>query len=132
MTSFMHCKYVTAILALTLLGCGEPPIPTGTVRGTIEVNGKAYGGNAEIALLSPSTGQGATAPIEADGTFEIDKPLPTGEYVAFLTPRSDPNATGAVPVTIDTSVPDKYWNEAMSDLRVNIDAGENQVGLVIE
>ncbi|MEW4529389.1 MAG: carboxypeptidase regulatory-like domain-containing protein [Maioricimonas sp. JB045] len=132
MNSFDNCRYLVAALALAMLGCGEPPIPTGTVRGTVEVSGKAYGGNAEIVLLSPTTGQGATAPINEDGTFEISKPLPTGEYVAFLTPKSDPNATGAVPVTIDTSVPDKYWNEAMSDLRVTVDAGENQVGLVIE
>ena len=123
---------VIAILALMLTGCGEPPIPTGTVRGTIEAGGKPYGGDAEIVLLSPSTGQGATAPIQSDGTFEIAKPLRTGEYVAFLTPKSDPNATGAVPVTIDTSIPDKYWNEAMSDLRVIVDEGENQVRLEIK
>lgn len=123
---------VIAILALMLAGCGEPPIPTGTVRGTIEVDGKAYTGDAEIVLLSPTTGKGATTPIQSDGTFEFPEPLQTGEYVAFLTPKSDPNATGAVPVTIDTSIPDKYWNEAMSDLRVIVNEGENQVRLQIE
>lgn len=128
----MHRVCLAALTTCLLAaGCGEPPFPKGTVRGTIEVNGKTYSNPNDIVLLSTATGQGATAPIQPDGTFEITEAIPTGTYVAFFTPRADPNATSAVPVTIDTTIPDKYWNEATSDLEVNVEAGENQVGLVI-
>ncbi|MEW4531311.1 carboxypeptidase regulatory-like domain-containing protein [Maioricimonas sp. JC845] len=127
--------YRVCLAALTTCllaaGCGEPPIPKGTVRGTVEVGGKTYSNPNDVVLLSTATGQGATAPIQPDGTFAITKGIPTGTYVAFFAPRADPNATSAVPVTIDTTIPDKYWNEATSDLEVNVEAGENQVGLVI-
>ncbi|QDU37339.1 hypothetical protein Mal4_16490 [Maioricimonas rarisocia] len=128
----MHRVTMAALATLLLVaGCGEPPIPKGTVRGTIEVDGKTYTGKNDVVLLSTSTGQGATAPIQPDGTFHVTEGIPTGTYVAFFAPRADPNATSAVPVTIDTTIPDKYWNEATSDLEVNVEAGENQVGLVI-
>jgi len=35
-------------------------------------------------------------------------------------------------VTIDTSLPDKYWNESMTDLSVDISEGENTPTIVFE
>lgn len=119
---------LACFVSVLFVGCGES-VSTGTVRGKVTLDGAPYA-DAAVVLVSPETGQAATADIQPDGTFTIETPLPVGSYVAFLAPKSaGSEAAGDEPVevSIDTSVPDKYWSEATSDIEVQITEGENDV-----
>lgn len=124
---------VISVLGVVFAGCGKSE-PVGTVRGKVTLNDQPYTG-ASIMFLSLDTGQGGTAEIQPDGTFRIQTPLPVGSYTAFLEPKSiapeslDPTAPGfeAKLSETDPSVPEKYWNEATSDITIQVTEGENEV-----
>ena len=54
--------------------------------------------------------------------------IEVGEYIVYLAPRleEDP-AAEPKPVSIDSTVPEKYWSEATSDIRCEIKPGTNQI-----
>jgi hypothetical protein len=113
-------------------GCsGESPPPTGTVSGTMAFATPPTAG-MDLIIISPSTGKAASTKIEADGNFSFPQPMLVGEYTAYLAPQADPNAQEAVAVTFDKSIPDKFWNEIESPLRVSISEGENTASLKVE
>ena len=115
-------------LSALLVGC-EEPVSTGTVRGKVTLDDAPYG-DAAVVFISPETGQAGSADIQADGTFTIETPLPVGSYVVFLAPKSAMSeAAGDQPVeeSVDESVPEKYLNEATSDISIEIVEGPNDV-----
>ncbi|PHS17645.1 MAG: hypothetical protein COA78_02665 [Blastopirellula sp.] len=118
------------ILTLCLVGCGDSGPPTGTVEGTITLDGKPYTG-ASIIVFSIDTGAGSNANLTADGGFKLEDPIPVGSYVAYLAPAYDDTETEAKPVVIDNTVPSKYWNESETDLKVEVKEGENKVTLAM-
>ena len=73
------------------------------------------------------TGKAGTNNINADGTFNLKDPLPVGAYKVYLAPKVDAASDQPKPVTMDKNVPDKYWNEASTDISVQVVAGENDV-----
>ena len=83
-------------------------------------------------ILDPQTGKAASTQVEPDGAFSFGSPMLTGEYIAYLAPQMDPNAQEAVAVKIDRTIPEKYWNEIQSPLRVKIGEGTNVADLLIE
>ncbi len=109
------------------LGCGSSK-PTGTVKGTVTLNGAPYA-DAGLVFLSMETGQGGAVDIQAGGTFELAEPLPTGTYTVYLSPKAAEAGDQPKPVSIDRAVPDKYWNEASSDLKIEVKEGENTIPL---
>ncbi len=115
------------VIGCLVIGCGRRSKPTGTVSGTVTLDGKPYV-DASVIFFSPATGQGGSANINPDGTFQLPKPIEVGEYIVYLAPRleEDP-AAEPKPVSIDSTVPEKYWSEATSDIRCEIKAGANQV-----
>jgi hypothetical protein len=119
-----------ALLAMTIIGCGKSA-PMGMVEGTVTLNGEPYS-DAAVVFLSLTTGQGGTADIQAGGRFKFATPLPVGTYTVFLAPKLDPSASDEQPVIIDQSVPDKYWNEAASDISIQVSEGENKVEVRLE
>ena len=114
-----------------LVGC-EEKISTGTVRGKVTLDDAPFA-DAAVQFASPDSGQAATADIQPDGTFTIETPLPVGSYVVFLIPKSAMSETaGDQPVEeepIDESVPEKYLNEATSDITIEVVEGENDVSV---
>ncbi|MEQ9411791.1 MAG: hypothetical protein RIK87_29010 [Fuerstiella sp.] len=114
-----------------LPGCGEAPPPTGTVSGVVEFV-KPPTSSLDLLVISPSTGKGASTQIAEDGAFEFEEPLLVGEYTAYLAPQSDPTIQEAVAVTLDKAVPEKYWNEVQSPLKISVSEGENTVSLKVE
>ena len=119
-----------ALLAMTLAGCSKPA-PTGTVEGTVTLNGEPYT-DAAVVFLDLTTGQGGTANIEGGGTFKIETPMPVGSYTVYLAPKLGADTGEAQPVTIDQSVPEKYWNEATSDISIPVAEGPNKVEVLLE
>lgn len=115
-------------VALWGVGCGEPKPPQGTLEGTVLLNDTPYE-NAAIMFYSPTTGPAGIAELQPGGTFKLDTPVAVGKYTAYLTPKAVPeDPSGApVPVSIDSSVPEKYWNEATSDVTVEVKEGPNTV-----
>lgn len=115
------------LVSVFLIGCGRRGKPTGTVSGTVTFDGKPYT-DASVIFFSPATGQGGSANINPDGTFQLPKPIEVGEYIVYLAPRLEENpAAEPKPVSIDSTVPEKYWSESTSDIRCEIKAGANQV-----
>jgi hypothetical protein len=113
------------LLSMIAVGCSKSA-PTGTVKGKVTLDDEPYS-NAAVMIVSMETGQGGTADIQSDGTFTLAEPIPVGSYTAYLAPKASENETQeAQAVTIDTSVPDKYWSE-MSDIKVDVAEGENDV-----
>ncbi len=121
------------LLGLLAGGCGDSTGPTGTVQGKVLLGETPYT-DASVVLLDPQTGQAGSADIQPDGSFTISTPLPTGTYTAFLAPESageTPNGQPQ-PVTIDESVPEKYWNESTSDIQVEVNEGMNNVTIQLK
>lgn len=130
--SFIRAKFLSLIPFVTLaacltVGCSGEHIPTGTVTGTVQLDGKPYS-DADVIFLSLDSGKGATGAVQADGSFTLSDPIPVGIYQIFLAPKAPPEGQDEpTPVKIDQSVPDKYWNESSTDLSTQITEGENTV-----
>ncbi len=117
---------MAAGLAVAVVAGCSPSVPMGTVSGTVTLNGQPYD-DAAVMLLDLDSGQAAGADIQPGGSFKIADPLPVGTYKVYLAPPSqtEEEAEMAKPITIDTSVPDKYWNEASTDVTITVEEGEN-------
>jgi hypothetical protein len=118
------------ICLTTFLGCGGAA-GTGSVEGKVSLNGQPYT-DAAVVLLSLETGQAGSADIQADGSFRLENRLPVGTYKVYLAPKTETSTDEPVPVTVDQSVPSKYWNEASTDITVEIGEGDNQVEVPLQ
>ena len=117
---------LACLVSVLFVGCGQT-ISTGTVQGKVTLDDAPYA-DAAVVFMSRDSGQAASADLQADGTFTIETPLPVGSYVVFLAPKSAVSETaGDQPVeeSIDESVPEKYWNEATSDVSFEVVEGPN-------
>ena len=118
---------------LAAMGCSESQ-PMGTVKGTVSVKGKPYT-DAAVMFVSTASGQGSGGDIGADGSFTLADPLPVGTYTVYFAPKSiaPEDATAApVPIHMDKSVPEKYWNEASSDIKVEVKEGDNNIPVEVK
>lgn len=120
----------SALLVVIFSGCGEAPLPKGTVSGIIEFK-KAPSSELDIIIFDASTGSAASTSIK-DGQFDFGDPVLTGNYVAYLAPQAKPDAQEAFAVKLDTSIPDQYYNETTSPLNFKVDQGNNKVSFVVE
>jgi hypothetical protein len=130
MLSWRRCLRQLSLVLLSVclvacLGCGSST-PTGTVKGTVTLNGAPYA-DAAVIFLSLKTGQGDSTDIQAGGTFQLPTPLQTGTYTVYLAPKAVEASEQPTPVSIDQTVPEKYWNEAASDIKIEVNEGENDV-----
>ena len=116
---------LVVLMFVLVIGCGKSE-PVGTVQGTVTFDGTPYT-NAAVIFLSLTTGQGGTADIQSDGTFKITTPLPVDTYRVYLAPKLGEATGEAQPVRIDQSIPDKYWNEAATDISIDVAEGSNTV-----
>lgn len=128
---------VLMCVAVISSGCGAsgPVFKTGTLSGTVKIGDKPFDADAVLMFLDNSSGQAYTTPVAADGTFTVDGKVRVGTYVVYLAPKPqapDDPAMQPTGVTMDTSMPDKYWNEASSDLKVTVNEGENTPTIVFK
>ncbi|MBC8873920.1 MAG: carboxypeptidase regulatory-like domain-containing protein [Planctomycetes bacterium] len=115
-----------SLSSVVFVGCGKST-PEGTVQGKVTLDDAPYA-DATVVFLSLETGQAGSADIQSDGTFRVEAPLPVGTYVVYLAPKADEDmGEQPKPETIDQTVPDKYWDEGASDIKIEIHEGENDV-----
>ncbi len=133
-TSLARSLVIAAgLMAMLAAGC-EKSVPTGKVKGKVLLDDAPYA-DAAVVFLSPTTGQAASADIGPDGTFQMKEPMQVGTYTVYLAPKSESAGAGAeepTAVSVDQAVPDKYWNEASSDISIEIEEGENNVTVPLE
>jgi len=123
---FAQLLLLSAGLAIGICaGCGSSK-STGTVKGSVTLGGAPYA-DAAVVFLSMDTGQGSSVDIQSGGSFELPEPIPTGTYTVYLAPKAAEAGDQPKPVSIDQAVPDKYWNEAASDIKIEVKEGENSV-----
>ena len=120
-----HLLCVLCLCTAMFAGCGKSK-PMGTVKGTVTLDGQPYA-DASIVFLSLTSGQAASVDIQAGGTFQLPSPLPADTYTVYLAPKAGNPSDEPKPVSIDATVPDKYWNEAASDIKIEVKEGENNV-----
>ncbi|MGB9690319.1 carboxypeptidase regulatory-like domain-containing protein [Thermogutta sp.] len=122
-----YCVLIVILVVWANTGCSGRKIkPKGIVQGKIIFKGRPYT-EASVVFLNRATGQGGSANIEADGSFKLPKPIEVGTYIVYLAPKmeNDP-AAEPKPVSIDKSVPEKYWSEATSDIQFEVQKGLNE------
>ena len=117
---------LTGFLACTCcwIGCGEGK-STGSISGKVTYQGKPQT-TGVVLLADPDAGIGATAVLDASGTYKILS-LPTGEYQVAIgqppVPTPEQSSQGAQIVKLD--IPDKYLDPRTSGLTATIREGEN-------
>ena len=111
------------------IGCGGEP--SGSVSGKVTYNGKpvTIGG---VLFVNPDTGIGASAELDASGSYKVLS-LRTGEYqVTIQRPRApspEEMAKGAQLKKPD--VPDKYLDPQTSGMTATITEGKNSVDFTL-
>lgn len=124
--------FVMSLFSVCFLsGCGggAESVPSGTVSGTIKVNGKALT-QGRVNFVSSTTGTGAYADLKDDGSYEIPGEVPVGDYRVYITSvglgDAPPSETGN-PELKDAlkDVPKKYQGEQTTDLQAAVKEGEN-------
>lgn len=121
---------IVCVCALTAVGC-KPTQPMGIVKGVVKLNDEPYD-DAAVVFLSLQSGQALSADIQAGGTFQLPAPLPTDMYTVYLAPKIAASTDEPKPVSIDAAVPDKYWSEAASDIKIEVKEGENDVQVLLK
>ena len=121
---------LVSLVTVLFVGCGETAGPTGSVKGKVTLDDAPYSGDASVVFMSTVTGQAGTGDIQSDGTFTLGAPLPVGSYVVFIGPKSAASEDGVEEPSeekMDESLPEKYLNEASSDIKIDIVEGDNDV-----
>lgn len=125
-TLWLGLPTVVVVLLGMLAGCTKSE-PMGMVQGKVTLNGQPFS-NARLNFISSTTGMASAADIESDGSFKVATPMKAGTYTVFLAPKSeaDPDhpTAGTGP---DPKVPQAYWNQSSSPIKVEIKAGPNDI-----
>lgn len=112
-------------------GCSNEP-PKGTVSGTVTFEGKPYS-NAGVMFISLETGNGSGGDIKPDGSYALADPIPVGTYSVYFAPKAVELAPGAQPppAYMDKTIPEKYWGEGSTDIKIDVKEGPNVVPIDI-
>ncbi len=131
-TSTFKALGASAFFVLLVLGCdGKPDLPTGTVSGQVTYHDGQPLKNAEISFIAPQLASSASAQLDADGKYTVNKPLKAGKYQVMVAPPAAPYKPGDAPATkpieIDnTDIPAKYRDCATSGLTAEVKEGANE------
>jgi len=122
------------LLLFTASGCGEVET-TGTVSGTVSLDGSPLAVAADVVFQEAVTGHGASATIK-EGAFQFEKPVITGDYKVYVqaTPPV-PNPMAATSETLPPAVeiPARYrLASGKSPLKATVVEGENKFDFELE
>ena len=117
--------FSTALVVISLSGCGPTPDPTGSLTGTVKSNGEIYDGKCIVSISGDSgrVNRGTTA--NENGSYEVTE-IPFGDYQVrvFEKPNNEPIEVR------DKRIPGKYRSVETSGLTFTI-ASEEPVVLDI-
>lgn len=123
-------RKASAVCLLCLLaGCGGAQAeskPMGTVSGSVTLKGKPLT-DCRVNLISDQLGASAGGDLQADGSFTLDGPVPAGNYAVFITMPEIFTPAQAQSKSGLSSVPKKYRSQSTTDLKADIQQGENKV-----
>jgi hypothetical protein len=119
-----------AAAALLLSGCGDDRPKTALVRGTVTYRNKPVP-NGTIIFI-PADGTAATGTIGRDGsytltTFRQGDGAILGTHKVVVMALKETDNTPAPPI-----VPLKYMSQTASDLRAEVQEGENTINFDLE
>lgn len=130
MTLICKVRLLSAIVllgAFVLTGCGSAEIPSGTVSGSVTLEGQPVE-SGEISFVS-SAGAAASGPI-TNGQFTLENPLPAGTYSVGVAPAAlteAPGEGGDAIAAPTSSVPAGYHMPGTSGLSQDIQEGPNTI-----
>ena len=105
-------------------GCG-PGVQTGSVSGKATYAGKPLTVGV-VTFVNRETGIGASAPLDASGSYQVPS-LKVGQYQVAVQPPSGPSPEqvehGEKAAKLD--IPDKYFNPQSSGLTATVKQGQN-------
>ncbi|MFG0262760.1 MAG: hypothetical protein ACF788_10250 [Novipirellula sp. JB048] len=107
-----------ALIVTAVGGCGsaeeEIPAATAHLSGSVAIVGKPVntGSVHFYSLVNNISGQ---ASLDKTGRFQLEAPLPPGEYTVYLSGVS--------------RIPERFLSETSSGYRVSIDKSDNKVAI---
>ena len=152
--SFLPRVSLGCLVVITLLvvasGCGSGHSgPTGTVRGTVTLNGEPVPAGTGVVFVSDD-GFSASGQVDAGGTYELSSAntgtrIPAVSYKVMISAPSgdevtaeetdyeammEASASGQAPsAATPSAVPAKYGSTATSGLTFTVDAGDNTIAI---
>jgi hypothetical protein len=140
MTTSLSCRLLpilgAIVVTLFTLGCSPN---AAQVSGTVTLDGSPLTTGTGTVTFHPASGQGAIAygQIDAQGRYKLstgtNAGLTPGSYVATVVasepiPATSPNEE----IQFKSITPEKYGSTELSDLRVEVQRGANDVPLVLK
>jgi hypothetical protein len=126
-----HIEATQAIvLGLALIvGCGDSQP---TLSGVVTLDGKPLA-TGNIAFLPTGEGAGASATIGSDGSYDVRtgsvRGLAPGDYIVTVSANGPPvtKPGSDLPLPGKLLTPKKYSTSQSSDLRANVQPGDNNL-----
>ncbi len=132
-TRWTRCLFGWGLALALLSGCGGSGEPTGTVSGTVTLDGQPVAAG-QIGLIS-AAGFSAIADIGADGSFAVVEKLPLDKYTVTVSPPAlteAPGEEGGNAKLAVTNVPLAYMDEATSGIVQEVTEGSNTVTIELK
>ena len=118
-------------LTLTVLtGCGGGDAktdvgPTGTVTGTVTLKGAPLS-KGRINFTNTKGAAGGSGALGESGTYQLDEPLPVGDYDIFVSFEFSPEVLkDGGTAELLKSIPKKYRSAKTSKLTASVKEGDN-------
>ncbi len=119
------------VLLLILPGCGDSQ-PMGTPHGKVTNDGQPVP-DATIQFQSAETGHAVAAPVNAQGEYRFEEPMPAGEYMVSINPAYEAPVAGEGDENFTPperpDIPQRYRSGAGSGLKVNVEEGEHELDI---
>ncbi|WP_437228455.1 hypothetical protein SH661x_000919 [Planctomicrobium sp. SH661] len=119
-------------------GSGEPRPVVGKLRGTVTFKGAPVT-DANVTFEDRKLGQLASAPLKADGTYEVktgEGGLRVGTYSVWLVPSGQAAPSidnmNPAPAADRKDIPKKYRDGETSGLTVTVENGTNAFDVKLE
>jgi len=124
--AWMRWRFLAGLLTVCwLTGCGGRA-PTGSISGKVTLGGTPLSAGV-VVFSNAKTGVGASAPLDASGTYTIES-IATGQYQVAVQPPPAPaphemEQASAAP---RVSVPQKSQDPKTSNLTATVNEGANK------
>ena len=115
------------VLLVGLCGCGQSQGPTGNVTGKVTFAGDPVD-QGEVVFFEAVGVPTALAELTPSGEFQLDEPIPVGEYQVAITPPPGNAPAGEEDPKFEEAlkkIPPKYQSEVTSGFTAAVKQGDN-------